>query len=101
MLPIDSKAEIVIRELTESNLNDEASKRDSSSVIAEAQLALAIACAERGDLAEAKRHAHIAAEQATPDWPHLESLGTLLFQLSEFPKARCANPGFAQRAFGG
>ena len=48
---------------------------------------MAIACAERRELAAAKRHAHIAAEQAPPDWPHLESLGVVLFPLSEFPSA--------------
>ena len=77
----------MISQLTESNLNDEASQQEDSSPIAEAQLELAISCAERRELAAAKRHALIAAEQATPDWPHLESLGVVLFQLSEFPSA--------------
>ena len=77
----------MILESTESKLNDEASKQGDSSTIAEAQLQLAIACAERRDLAAARRHANIAAEQAPPDWPHLESLGVVLFQLSEFPSA--------------
>ena len=85
MFLTDSKAEIVISELTESNLNDAADQQDGSSAIAEAQLELAIACAERRELAAARQHAQMAAEQAPPDWPYLASLGVVLFQLSEFP----------------
>ncbi|NEQ42128.1 MAG: hypothetical protein F6K00_00625 [Leptolyngbya sp. SIOISBB] len=87
MFLTDRKAEIVIPQSTESKLNGEASQQDDSSTIAEAQLQLAIACAERRDLAAARRHANIAAEQAASDWPHLEALGILLFQLSEFLSA--------------
>ena len=87
MFPTDRKAEIVILESTESKLNDEAYEQDDSSAIAEAQLQLAIACAERRELAAARRHANIATEQAALDWPHLELLGTMLFQLSEFSSA--------------
>jgi TPR repeat protein len=75
----DSKAKIVIPKSTESNLNDKAYKRDGSPAIAEAQLKLAIAHAEQRDLDAARRHVKIAAEQAAPDWPHLESLGTVQF----------------------
>ena len=87
MLPTDSKAEIVIPQLTESNLNDEAYQQDDSSTIAEAHLKLAIACAERRELDAARRHANLAAQQAALDWPQLELLGTMLFQLSEFSSA--------------
>ena len=78
----------MIPESTEFNLNDEACKQDGSPTIADAQLKLAIAHAERRDLEAARQHAKIAAEQATPDWPHLEQLGIVLFQLSRFPAAR-------------
>ncbi|MGD1853390.1 MAG: hypothetical protein ACFB2W_03995 [Leptolyngbyaceae cyanobacterium] len=69
-------------------MNDEAYQRDDSSAIAETQLQLAISNIKQRDLDAAKRHAKIAAEQAAPDWPHLESLGTVLFQLSRFRAAR-------------
>ncbi|MEM6519239.1 MAG: hypothetical protein AAF722_07905 [Cyanobacteria bacterium P01_C01_bin.70] len=75
-------------ESTKFNLNDEAHKQGSSPTIADAQLQLAIACVEQRELEAAKRHAQIAAEQATPDWQHLERLGSLLFQLSRFSAAR-------------
>lgn len=88
MFTTDSKAKIVSSKSTESNVNDEAAKRDGSPAIAEAQLKLAIAYAEQRDLDAARRHAKIAAEQAAPDWPHLESLGIVLFQLSKFSSAR-------------
>ncbi len=68
-------------ELTECNLK-------GSIAIADAQLQLAIAYAKQGDLEAAKRHAQLAAEQATPHWQNLESLGVLLFQLSRFSAAR-------------
>lgn len=80
-------------ESTEFNSIDEASKQNSSPTIAvpqnaDAQLKLAIAHCDRGDLEVTRQHAEIAAEIATPDWPHLEQLGVMLFKLSRFPKAR-------------
>jgi glutathione synthase/RimK-type ligase-like ATP-grasp enzyme len=78
----------MIPESTEFNLNDEADKQGGSPTIADAQLKLAIACIKQRDLDAAKRHAKIAAKEATPDWPHLESLGIVLFQLSRFKAAR-------------
>ena len=78
----------MIPELPKSSLNDEAYAQDGSSAIAEAELELAIADAEQRDWDAAKRHANIAAKQAPPDWPHLESLGIVLFQLSKFRSAR-------------
>lgn len=66
---------------TEATLN-------GSPAIADAQLQLAIAYADQRDLESARRHAQLAAAQATPDWPNLESLGVLLFQLSRFSAAR-------------
>ena len=73
---------------TEFNLNDEADKQGGSPRIADAHLNQAIAWAEQRDLDAARRHAKISAEQATPDWQHLELLGIVLFQLSRFPAAR-------------
>ncbi|MDY7015820.1 MAG: hypothetical protein SVX43_19950, partial [Cyanobacteriota bacterium] len=78
----------MISKSTEFNLNEEACKQDGSTTSAAAQLKLAIAHAEQRDLEAARRHAQIAAEQATPDWPHLEQLGIILFELSRFPAAR-------------
>ncbi|MGD1859702.1 MAG: hypothetical protein ACFB0E_07005 [Leptolyngbyaceae cyanobacterium] len=87
MFSTDSMAEMVIPQLTESNLNDEAYEQDSLPAIVDAHLRLAIAYAEQRDLEAARRHANIAAEQAAPDWQHLERLGIVLFQLSEFASA--------------
>jgi tetratricopeptide (TPR) repeat protein len=78
----------VVAESTEFNVNDEAHKPGGAPTIADAQLKLAIACVEQRDLEAARRHAKLAAKHATPDWPHLASLGILLFQLSRFPAAR-------------
>ncbi|MFP4006896.1 MAG: tetratricopeptide repeat protein [Spirulinaceae cyanobacterium] len=79
---------MAIPESTEFNLNDKACKQDSSLTIADTQLKLAIAHAQQGDLETARRHAKIAAKQATPDWQHLELLGIVLFELSRFQAAR-------------
>ena len=78
----------MVAESTEFNVNDEADKPGGAPEIADAQLKLAIACVEQRDLEAARRYAKIAAKHATPDWPHLASLGVLLFQLSRFPAAR-------------
>ncbi|MEO1148306.1 MAG: hypothetical protein AAFY26_22235 [Cyanobacteria bacterium J06638_22] len=78
----DSKAKIVIPKSTESNVNDEAYKRDGSPSIAEAQLKLAIAYAEQRDLDAARRHATIAAEQAVSDSFIMLFLGAVVFGLN-------------------
>ncbi len=51
---------------------------------AEANLQLAITLVRRRRLDDATRHACIAAKHATSDWPHLELLGIVLFQLGQF-----------------
>ncbi|MEM9316086.1 MAG: hypothetical protein AAGA95_15800, partial [Pseudomonadota bacterium] len=54
---------------------------------AAAQLELSIGLIQRRRLDEARRHAIAAAEHASPDWENLAVLGTVLFELGEFPKA--------------
>lgn len=78
----------MIPESPEFDVNNEACHQGRSLTIADAQLKLAIACLEQRDLEAAKQHAKIAAKRATPDWPHLEMLGIVLFQLSRFRAAR-------------
>lgn len=62
--------------------------RRATPTSAAAHLQSAISLARRRGLDDARRHACRAAELAAPDWPQLELLGTVLFELGVWAPAR-------------